>query len=138
MTIPYFVLTVVPSTIGRMSRCTPSRLTSGPWPPPAIPSRLAILSISSMKMMPACSTRCTAVRPTDSMSTRRLDSSVTRYASASGTFMRRVFVRPPNMFPIMSFRLTPISSTEVPAMISNEGIATSRTSISTVRSSNRP
>ena len=55
--MPYFVLTVVPSTIGRMSRCTPSRLTSGPWPP----SRPAILSISSMKMMPACSTRSTAV-----------------------------------------------------------------------------
>ena len=31
--MPYLVLTVVPSTIGRMSRCTPSRLTSGPWPP---------------------------------------------------------------------------------------------------------
>src|ERR1700682_4577308 len=33
--MPYFVLTVVPSTIGRMSRCTPSRVTSGPGAPPA-------------------------------------------------------------------------------------------------------
>ena len=48
--------TVVPSTIGRMSRCTPSRRTSGPWPP----SRPAILSISSTKMMPLCSTRSIA------------------------------------------------------------------------------
>src|SRR4029450_11981786 len=46
--MPYFVLTVVPSTIGRMSRCTPSRLTSGPWPP----SRPATLSISSREMVP--------------------------------------------------------------------------------------
>ena len=45
---PYLVETVVPSTMGRMSRCTPSRDTSGPWPP----SRPAILSISSMKRMP--------------------------------------------------------------------------------------
>jgi hypothetical protein len=42
LTIPYFVLTVVPSTIGRMSRWTPSRLTSGPCPlhaPPPCRSR---------------------------------------------------------------------------------------------------
>ena len=44
--------------------CTPSRLTSGPW----LPSRPAILSISSTKMMPVCSTRPTASRATLSMS----------------------------------------------------------------------
>ena len=38
----------MPSTIGRMSRWTPSRDTSGPWPP----SRPAILSISSMNRIP--------------------------------------------------------------------------------------
>src|SRR5207247_601355 len=42
--------------MGRMSRCTPSRLTSGPWPR----SRPAILSISSRKMMPDCSARSLA------------------------------------------------------------------------------
>src|SRR5579862_3649639 len=45
---PYLVVTVEPSMIGRMSRCTPSRDTSGPAPP----SRPAILSSSSMKTMP--------------------------------------------------------------------------------------
>src|SRR5713226_5639144 len=35
-TIPYLVLTVEPSTIGKRSRCTPSRETSGP---PCMPSR---------------------------------------------------------------------------------------------------
>jgi hypothetical protein len=63
-TKPCRVLTVVPSTMGRMSRCTPSRLTSGPWPD----SRPAILSISSRKMMPLRSTRSKAMRVTCSMS----------------------------------------------------------------------
>ncbi len=47
-TSPKRVLTVVPSMIGRRSRWTPSRLTSGPCPD----SRPAILSTSSRKMMP--------------------------------------------------------------------------------------
>ena len=38
----------------------------------------------------------------------------------------------------MSFRLTPISSTDVPAMTSNDGIAGGWTSSSTVRSFSRP
>ena len=50
---PYLVITVEPSTIGKMSRCTPSREMSGP-PPCSLP---AILSISSIKMIPDCSTR---------------------------------------------------------------------------------
>ncbi len=29
-TMPYLVVTVVPSTMGKRSRCTPSRETSGP------------------------------------------------------------------------------------------------------------
>src|ERR1044072_7875153 len=48
-TIPYLVVTVEPSTIGRRSRCTPSRETSGPRPP----SRPATLSSSSRKTIPA-------------------------------------------------------------------------------------
>ena len=68
---PYFVETVVPSTIGRRSRCTPSRETSGPW----TLSRPAILSISSRNTIPADSARSTASRETWSWSTRRASSS---------------------------------------------------------------
>ena len=50
---PYLVFTVEPSTMGRISRCTPSRLTSGPEPT----LRPAILSISSRNTMPLCSQR---------------------------------------------------------------------------------
>src|SRR5438552_3899801 len=120
--MPYFVLTVVPSMIGRMSRCTPSRLTSGPWPP----SRPAILSISSMKMMPACSTRSTAVRATLSMSISFVSSSCARYSSASGTFSLRFFVLPWNSPGSMSLMLMSTSSTDEPAMISSEGNGRSR------------
>ena len=49
LTMPYFVCTLEPSTIGSRSRCTPSRETSGP---PSLPRSPAILSISSRKMMP--------------------------------------------------------------------------------------
>src|SRR5581483_127653 len=66
-TKPKRVFTVVPSTIGRMSRWTPSRETSGPWPD----SRPAILSISSRKIIPEDSTRSSAARATVSMSIRR-------------------------------------------------------------------
>src|SRR3954465_259033 len=132
--MPYFVFTVVPSMIGRMSRCTPSRLTSGPCDP----SRPAILSISSMKMIPACSTRSTAARATLSMSISFCSSSLRRYSSASGTFtLRRLFFpwkRPGSM----SLRLMSTSSTCDPAMISNDGNDFSRTSISTTRESRRP
>ncbi len=75
-----------------MSRCTPSREMSGPWPP----SRPAILSISSRKMMPDFSTRSTATRFTWSMSISRCSSSCTRYSKASLTFIFRFLVRWPN------------------------------------------
>ncbi len=55
-TMPYRVLTDVPSMIGRRSRWTPSRLTSGPCPL----SLPAILSSSSRKTIPDCSTRTMA------------------------------------------------------------------------------
>ena len=56
-TMPYLVLTAEPSTMGSRSRCTPSREMSDVrfW------EELAILSISSMKMMPICSTRSRAL-----------------------------------------------------------------------------
>src|SRR5215471_2626537 len=132
--MPYRVFTVVPSTIGRMSRCTPSRETSGPWPP----SRPAILSISSRKMMPASSTRSMAMRVTWSMSMRRCSSSWMRYSKASLTFIFRFFVRWPKMLGSMSLMLTSISSTPWLEMISKDGKFRSRTSISTVRSSSLP
>ena len=125
---------VVPSTMGRMSRCTPSRLTSGPWPL----SRPAILSISSRKMMPLCSTRSSAVLVTWSMSIRRCSSSAIKYSKASLTFIFRFLVRWPKMLGSMSLKLTSMSSMPWLLMISNEGMFFSRTSSSTVRSSSLP
>ncbi|MOA10125.1 hypothetical protein D3C78_1300020 [compost metagenome] len=51
LTMPYLVDTVVPSTSGSRSRCTPWRDTSEPL----VSWRVATLSISSMKTMPFCS-----------------------------------------------------------------------------------
>src|SRR5438034_949972 len=58
-TVPYLVVTAEPSTIGSRSRWTPSRETSGPWPP----SRPAILSSSSGKLIPEGAGREGVVRP---------------------------------------------------------------------------
>src|SRR6218665_1334048 len=54
--IPYLVYTVVPSTSGSRSRCTPWRDTSAPL----VSWRVATLSISSMKTMPFCSALASA------------------------------------------------------------------------------
>src|SRR5439155_576391 len=54
--MPYLVVTVVPSTSGSRSRCTPCRDTSAP----CISERAAILSISSMNTMPFCSAAASA------------------------------------------------------------------------------
>ncbi len=51
LTMPYLVVTVLPSTSGSRSRCTPSRDTSAPM----VSWRRATLSISSMNTMPFCS-----------------------------------------------------------------------------------
>ena len=95
---PYFVITVDPSTIGSSPRCTPSRLTSGP---PTAPCRPAILSISSMKMIPDCSARLNASPVACSISIIRSASwsSRIRRASATVTFRRcRCFGNiPPSM-----------------------------------------
>ena len=55
---PRLVATVVPSISGSRSRCTPSRLTSAP----ERSERAQILSISSRKTMPFCSTAWIASR----------------------------------------------------------------------------
>jgi hypothetical protein len=80
LTIPYFVLTVVPSTSGSRSRCTPWRDTS-----PPLPSLLrdAILSISSRNTMPFCSTFCTAfVFTSSSLSSFAASSSVSSFSAS--------------------------------------------------------
>ena len=71
--------------------------------------------------MPACSTRLTALRATLSMSISFCSSSWVRYSSASGTLTRRFLLLPWNSPGSMSLRLMSTSSTEEPAMISNEG-----------------
>ena len=60
---PCLVATVVPSISGNRSRCTPSRLTSAP---PRLRGA-EILSISSRKTMPFCSTDAIASRTTRSL-----------------------------------------------------------------------
>ncbi len=131
---PYFVETVVPSTMGRRSRCTPSRETSGPW----TLSRPAILSISSRNTMPADSARSTASRATCSWSTRRASSSSRRRARASGTVTLRRLVCAPNRPGSMSLIETSISSVPWLPRIWKVGNVRSLTSTSTVRSSSCP
>ena len=81
--------------MGSRSRCTPPRDTSGPCPA----SRPAILSISSMKTMPAFWARSSASRTTRSMSTSRAASSCVRSSSASFTLSLRLrfFAPPPSI-----------------------------------------
>src|SRR5882672_5774365 len=87
-TIPYLVETVVPSTMGSRSRCTPWRETSTPTVSP----RLAILSISSRNTMPFCSTLASALARRSSSLTRRAASSSVSIFIASRIFMRRGFL----------------------------------------------
>ncbi len=132
---PYLVETVDPSTMGRRSRWTPSRETSGPpWPPP---SRPATLSISSMKMIPACSARRMASFCSRSTSISLFASSSVSTSSASGSGSRRRFVlRAP--CGIMSRRLRTISSIPVPENTSTNEAGESEVSISTILSSSFP
>ena len=127
LTGPYFVLTVEPSTIGRMSRCTPSRETSGPEPLP----RPATLSISSKNTMPCCSARSMASVYTRSMSIRFCSSSASRILRASRTVTRRSFIFFGRMPPSTSFMFM-----SVPGM-SARGV-TSSTSTSTISFSISP
>ena len=73
--------------MGKISRWTPSRDTSGELPPPWP----AILSISSKKMIPLCSTRSTASLITSSISMSFSASSSENTLRASDTFIRWVF-----------------------------------------------
>ncbi len=133
---PYFVFTVLPSTMGSRSRCTPPRDTSGPcdWP-----AGSATLSISSMKTIPFDCTRSSASRATVSLSTSFSASSCARTRRASGTESLRFLLFLPNgRFPSISCRLRPISSMPCDPKICIVGAALSCTSTSTVRSSRPP
>ena len=131
--MPYFVLTVQPSTSGSRSRCTPSRETSAP----AVSWRRAILSISSMNTMPFCSAFASAWVLSSSSFTSFAASSSVRSLKASRTLSLRVRVRLPPRFENMPCSCCESSSIPGGAMISTPtGTARSSTSIS--RSSSWP
>ena len=88
--MPYLVCTVVPSTSGNKSRCTPWRETSPPWRLLSV----AILSISSKNTMPCCSTAATACTRKSSSFTSLAASSSSSSFMASATFMRCDLVLP--------------------------------------------
>ena len=134
MTIPYFVMTFVPSTIGKRSRCTPSLETSGP----RVLSAPTILSISSMKIMPDVSALWMASFFTSSMSINFDASCCLSISRASLTFtLFRFFLvgkRASNPSGIFKFS----SSVPIGLITSKKGETFSSTSISTSRSSNLP
>ena len=129
--MPYFVFTVQPSTIGKISLCTPSLLTSGPLLLPELP---AILSISSIKIIPSCSARLTASAFTVSMSIILSHSSWFRISRASRMVNFLFFFLVGNIPPIISPRLISIPA---PGIISKD-FGASLTSISTKSSSYFP
>src|SRR5512135_2998616 len=92
--MPYLVETVVPSTSGSRSRCTPWRETSAP----AISPRLAILSISSRNTMPFCSALASALAFSSSSFTRRAASSSVSCCIASRMRSFLSFLPPPERF----------------------------------------
>ena len=122
--------------MGSRSRCTPSRETSGP---PACPRSPAILSSSSMKMMPWFSTRSSDSLITSSMSTSFLSSSSTMTRRASGTFTVRRFFRFGIISCSISVKLMSAPSIPCGGWISSIiGKLWGVTSISTSRSSRPP
>ena len=131
--MPYLVLTVVPSTSGSRSRCTPARETSAP----PTSEREAILSISSRNTMPFCSTLAIAFCFISSSLISLPASSSTSSFIASLIFILRGFLRAPPMPENMDLICSVISSMPGGAMISICGPA-SATSISTSRSSSAP
>ena len=135
-TTPHFVFTFEPSTIGRMSRCTPSLETS--WPP--CPPFTAILSISSIKIIPDCSTRFFAISAILSWSTILSSTSSVRILRASFTVTKRLRLLPPVKSDVRFCRPFSKSSMLPPAMISMLGMPDDLrlTSTSTSLSSSLP
>ena len=112
--MPYLVLTVLPSTSGSRSRCTPSRETSAP----AVSCRRAILSISSRNTMPFCSALRSAWTLSSSSLTSFAASSSVSSLNASRTLSRRERVRLPPRFENMPCSCWDSSSMPGGAMIS--------------------
>src|SRR5579884_600763 len=121
--------------MGRRSRCTPSRETSGP----TVPRSPAILSISSMKITPWFSTRSSASFTTSSMSTSFFSSSSIRMRRASWRCTVRRFLRLGSISCSHSMKLK--SGPSMPGggcIISSIGKLCCWTSTSTSRSSSLP
>mmetsp|Transcript_8281 Transcript_8281/g.26204 ORF Transcript_8281/g.26204 Transcript_8281/m.26204 type:complete len:281 (+) Transcript_8281:1124-1966(+) len=78
--LPCLVETVDPSISGRRSRCTPSDDASAE---PRYSCREQILSISSMKTIPSCSTACSATRFTSSSEITLSEKTSSRIGRAS-------------------------------------------------------
>ena len=125
LTMPYLVLTVVPSTSGSRSRCTPWRDTSAPL----TSERLVILSISSMNTMPLFSALASARVLISSSFTSLAASSSASSFIASAIFNLRALRRVPLIWLNRFFICSAISSMPGGVMISRPARA-SATSIS--------
>ena len=124
---------VLPSTMGRISRCTPSRETSGPL---LLPFPI-ILSISSMKIIPFCSASRRPISLTSSMSINFCASWFVKILRASLTLTWRFFFLDGRKSPRISLMLMLISSF-IPAMTPMVLEPSSSTSISITSSSILP
>mmetsp|Transcript_53289 Transcript_53289/g.125095 ORF Transcript_53289/g.125095 Transcript_53289/m.125095 type:complete len:346 (-) Transcript_53289:2169-3206(-) len=127
-TRPYLVDTVVPSTSGSRSRCTPWRDTSAPpcsW-------RDATLSISSMKTMPISWACCNAAERISSSLTSLAASSSTSSFIASPILSLRVFFWPAPIWPNRPLSCSAMSS--MPGWLP-KGVSTSRLGLGASRSS---
>src|SRR6218665_841203 len=131
--IPYLVDTVVPSTSGSRSRCTPWRDTSAPL----VSWRVATLSISSMKTMPFCSALASArVLISSSLTNLPASSSVSSFIASAILSLRVRRLSCPNWLNMLR-SCSVISSMPWGPMISRCG-RLSVTSISMSLSSSKP
>ena len=130
--LPNFVLTLLPSTIGSRSRCTPSLLGSCL---PLLPLETATLSISSIKMMPSFCARLTASALMLSISKTFSLASLLRATLASLTFISFLLLRVE--IPITLMKLSCIFAISG-GKFGFDSSAFSLTSISILRSSRSP
>ena len=114
-----------------MSRCTPSRETSGPLERPFS----AILSNSSMKTMPDSSVASMALSTMMSMSRHFSNSSSLKISRALATFIFFFFFFFGMMLPSISWKLLVSSSVELPVRMPWKPWFCSATSTSISRSS---
>ena len=117
-TIPYFVFTVVPSTIGRMSRCTPSRLTSGPWPPSRPADLVDLVDEDDAGLLHPIDGGARHAVHVDELLLLFLPQRVERLGDRHAALARAPLKQAAGS---MSLTLMSTSSTDDPAMISNDG-----------------